>query len=260
MKKLVIIVSILFVGIFSLYSFYTQSKIAFKNHISAPMYDDSIDGIFVAFGEEISRLVPKDAPVVILVPLNGFPDSATHPTYINARVVQEVLKGMTTPRKYMLLSEGYTGTQCISGAEVTASLLTLKEGYNEKENVTVLLEKHATTTLENIQNAKKILQKKFPREDVYVVVAGMTDVYPFADTDIGHGARAFMFAKQNFASLTNVHVLGLLPTNMIDNAFKSYPHDYNAATMYLGANGLLNMPVFDKKYEKKIIPGCIEAQ
>lgn len=260
MKKLVIIASILLIAFFSLFSFYSQSQIAYKNHISAPMYDDSIDGIFTAYGEEISQLVPKDSPVVIIVPLNGFPDSATHPTYINARIVQEVMKGITTSQKYMLLSEGYTGTQCVSGAEVTASLLGLHEGYNDKENVHVLLEKHATTTLENIQNAKKILKKEFPKEDVYVVIAGMTDVYPFPNTDIGHGARAFMFAKQNFASLTNVHVIGLLPTNMIDNAFKSYPHEYNAATMYLGANGLLNLPVFDKKYEKKQIPGCIEAQ
>jgi uncharacterized SAM-binding protein YcdF (DUF218 family) len=260
MKKLVIIASILLIGMFSLYSFYTQSKIAFNSHITAPMYDDSIDGVFTAFGEEITSQVPKDKPLVILVPLNGYPDTATHPTYINSRVVQEVLKGVTVSRKYLILSEGYTGTQCISGAEATAALIGLKEGYNEKENLTVLLENHATTTLENIQNSKKILEKEFPKEDVYVIIAGMTDVYPFADTDIGHGARAFMFAKQNFASLPNVHIIGLLPTNMIDIAFKSYPHEYNAATMYLGANGLLNLPVFDKKYEKKQIPGCIESQ
>lgn len=260
MKKLILSVCVLILFISSLFTAYQQARIAFQSHIHVPAYNDSIDGIFSAYGEEISKSIPNEIPIVFLVPLNGFPDTATHPSFINARVVQEVMKHVSAHKKYLILSEGYTGNKCVSGAEATASMIGLKEGYNQQEDITVLLEKHATTTLENILNSKKILSDTFDRQEVALIIAGMEDIYPTQNIDVGHGARAFMFAKQNYASVPNIHIFGMMPTNMIDTAILSYPHDYNITTMYLGANGLLNLPVFDKKYEKKLIPGCIEAQ
>jgi hypothetical protein len=252
------IVCLFFLGLTTIFVAYDQAAIAYKSHVIPPPYDSSIDGVLNAYAKQMSSIVPEGKPLVVLVPLNGYPDKQTHPSYRNGIVVMEILKRVTNHPKYLILSEGYTGKVCKSGALATAEMLGLMPGYNNNTDITVFLENHATTTLENITNSKPILKREFAQKDVYLIVAGMSDMYPLSHIDIGHGARAFMFAKQNYGDLPFVHTTALLPTNMVDWSVGGYFHEYNLITMYLGANGILNLPVFDKKYEQKHLPGCVE--
>ena len=243
--------------------FYDQALIASKSHIipSPPVAnDESIDRVINAYADSISSQVPAGKPVVMFVPLNGFPDSTTHLSYKNAQVALAVLNKVKAEQKYIIFSEGYTGSTCLSGAQATGLMLSMNEGYNANIGVTVLLEPHAKTTLENILFSKKILRDTFVNQDAYLVVAGMTDQKTIGNLDVGHGARAFMLAKQNYASLPRIHVLGLLPTTEIDNTIISYTHAYNFQTMFLGANGVLNLPFFNKKFARKPIAGCPDAK
>lgn len=260
MKKLLLIIP-LFIG-FMLYVAYDQAVIAYRNHImpSPPVtLATPINDILNSYAEGISAKISPDNPVVMLVPLNGFPDGLHHPSFKNAQVALEILKRVRSAEKYLILSEGYTGNTCMSGAQATAFMLSLNEGYDVKSGVHIVFESHARTTLENITNTKKILVSNFQGRDAALVVAGMSDPFPLANTDVGHGARAYMFARQNYGSLPYIHVIGLLPTNQVDSTIGGYSHKYNSATMFLGANGLLGLPFFNRKSMNKPIENCPDA-
>lgn len=261
MKKLLLFLVVILAFMF--FVFYDQALIANKSHIvpnPQVTTDESIDLVINAYANSITAQVPAGKPVVMFVPLNGFPDSTTHLSYKNAQVALAVLNKVKAEQKYILFSEGYTGSTCLSGAQATALMLSMNEGYNSNIGVSVLLEPHAKTTLENIRFSKNILKSTFVNEDAYLVVAGMTDEDTIENLDVGHGARAFMLAKQNYASLPHIHVIGLLPTTEIDKTIISYTHAYNFQTMFLGANGVLNLPFFNKKFARKPIAGCPDAK
>jgi hypothetical protein len=207
---------------------------------------------YMLAAKKIDALIPPGSPIVMLVPLNGTPNSDAHLSVMNARIAMEVLSRIPSRERYLVLSEGKTGDYCISGAEITANYLELTEGYNNKRDITVILEKEATTTLENILLSTQLLQERVdtsPEQPIAVIIAGVSDTETFWVGDIGHGARAFLFADWEWngkKSQKNLHAFGYLPTNLIDPRIKGYPGHYNLQTWMLASTGLLYLPVFDR--------------
>ncbi|MCX7997310.1 MAG: YdcF family protein [Patescibacteria group bacterium] len=200
---------------------------------------------------ELDSRLPPDRPVAILVPLNGTPTSLDHPSYRNAAVALEI--GMRIPKRdrYLILSEGHTGDPCVSGADITLRLLGLKKGYNQAEAITVLLEEEATTTYENIIFSKPILEERFNKTGVSLLVSGMSA--PFGSSlpsllrgDIGHGARAFMLARSIWHAHSAIDPVGFIPANEVDPAIGNYGMRYNFFTMVLASAGVLSLPRFDR--------------
>lgn len=194
--------------------------------------------------------LPKDKPVVVIVPLNGVPHDDTHDSYKNAKVALDFIKKLPVKEKYIVLSEGRTDSwhPCIAGAEQTALWFSLQPGYNSRYDVTLLLDNNAVTTVENIQESNAILQKRFNKKPVTVLIAGSSDNKSILgkNIDIGHVSRAYILAKQQFLLHPSFSLEGIIPTNVVDTTIQGYSSAYNATTMTLATSGLLYLPYFDK--------------
>ncbi len=238
-------------------STFQQTAEAYSSHVKVE-HTNVLNEVYRNYAESIAASIPESAPVVVFVPLNGVPNSEDHPSYRNSKVALEILKKLPNRDKYLLLSEGNDSTTCSSGAEIVAAMLYMHEGYNSNNDVTVLLEKDARTTLQNVILSEQILRETFQDKQVYVLVAGISDIKetPFGVIDIGHGARAFVLAKQRDTWSSSVHLEGIIPTNTIDFYIGGYPSQYNLATMILGANGLLHLPFFDRSEAIPERAGC----
>lgn len=237
-----------------------ESSYAYKKTIKVET-QSSTEAMFQAYANQITESVPEDEVVVIVVPLNGTPDSILHPSFKNANVSLEVLRRISNRQKVLVLSEGYQRGNCTSGADITLYLLALNTGYNEHNDVTVLLERDASTTFENIIFSKKIVTDFLHDKNAVIFIAGMSDtIYGKSGRDvgfdIGHGARAFILAKQNWRNQVNSVLKGFLPTNKIDPSVQNYSRKYNFLTMFAGANGLLSLSPFDKNTDMTVNSNC----
>ena len=209
------------------------------------------------YARDIEQRIDPTYPLIMIVPLNGTPDSLNHISYKNAAVALAVLQQVQAERKFLLLSEGNTLDPCRSGAEITAEMLGVTEERAILNDVEVVTEENAATTVENILFSKEIIQKRWPDQDVSILVAGMVDPFPvytsvtgprfFTGIDVGHAARAFLLLNQVFFGVPDIHLIGVLPTNRIDPSITNYPFSYNALTMVAGALGGLYLPYFDRQ-------------
>lgn len=215
-------------------------------------YHRSGTDLISQYAAAIEDRVPSGAPVVVIVPLNGTPVFQDHASYRSAWIALEVLRRVAGRHRYLLLSEGYTGDPCVSGAEITAELLGLKEGLNKEYNITLLLEKEATTTYANMVRGTQLIKNTISEGEVYVVVAGMSSAGgesawdDWARVDIGHAARAYMLGKSIWGSGSRVRGVGILPTTLLDPTISAYPDRYNLSTMVLASVGALALPRFER--------------
>ncbi len=242
------LVMVLFLLLFHFLSItYHQSADAYVHHIQVKE-SGILNEKYQNYADSIATDVPANEPVVIFVPLNGVPTSEHHPSYRSSKVALEILKRLPNHKKYLLLSEGYDMTTCSSGSELVAGMLYMHEGYNENNDVYVLLEREARTTLQNVILSEQIIGYTFADAPVHVIIAGITDVKrtPFGLIDIGHGARAYVLAKQRSLWSSSITLQGIIPTNTIDYYIGGYPTRYNAITMVLATTRALYLPFFDR--------------
>lgn len=235
-----------------------ESNNAYRNTLAVENTEVS-EQLFQDFADQLVQKSPEIEPVVVIVPLNGSPDSIYHPSFKNAYAALQVLSRVSDREKVLVLSEGYAEGMCTSGAELTLALLGMQEGYNNYNGVTILLEKEASTTYENIIFSKKLLSERYPQKIISVFIAGMSDKKLETNgfgIDIGHGARAYMLASQNLKS-DLIQLRGLIPTDILDPSVQNYSSNYSFLTMVLGAIHLLQLPSLDKKTNGSIDSSCV---
>lgn len=228
-------------------SIWQYANEAYNQHLIPPKRENLAALSTQTYARAADRSIPPGAPVVAFVPLNGTPLDQTHASYRNAAIALEFLQQIPDHPRYLLLSEGYTGDPCISGAEITMLLLGLQKGLNTPSNVTVILEEEATTTYENISFSTPLLTKQFQHSNAYIVIIGLSQQYDIQfPIDVGHGARATMLAQTAWHRVPQLHLVGFLPTTLLDNSLPNYDSSYNAFTMSLASMGALGLPRFDR--------------